>query len=101
MMAPEQWHAKGHGGLAFDGCWRCERARAICHSKLRYLTREAADAAVLRFNRQFGWAKQCTRYQCCWCKDWHLTTSRTKVQLKRGEKQRRKMLVGRRTMSEA
>jgi hypothetical protein len=92
--SPEQWHAKNHNRVvSITNCWKCQRAKAVCHSKLRYWTREAADLAVNRFNQTFGWAKQCTRYRCRWCGDWHLTTSRTKVQLKRGEKQRRKHLI--------
>jgi hypothetical protein len=93
-MPPLRYHEKNHDG-PFAGCWRCERAQAICRGKRRYDTRETADAAVRAVNEREGYASPVVRYRCRWCPSWHLTTARDKRRVKRAEKQRRKWVIGR------
>lgn len=95
-MSPERYHEKNHAGRTgdepFEGCWRCGRARAICKSKISYASYEDAQLAADEINIKEGYKSPLTRYVCRWCLLWHLTTAKTKIRVKRTEKQRRKWL---------
>jgi hypothetical protein len=94
-QSPERYHEENHvrrGRAAFTDCWDCQRARALCRSKRRFDSREAADAAVTELNESRAYERPVVRYRCRWCPGWHLTTARSKVRVKRAEKQRRKWL---------
>lgn len=93
-MDPERYHVKNHsdGAVPFADCRRCQRAQAICHSKRRFATWEEAEARAREINEGTAYARPMARYRCRWCPCWHLTTARTKVRVKRAEKQRRKWL---------
>lgn len=92
-MAPERYHERNHEGPPFEECRRCQRARAICRSKQRFETREAAQDAAQEVNEREAYASPVVRYRCRWCPFWHLTTARTGYRRKRVEKQRRRWLV--------
>lgn len=94
--SPERYHETNHvrrGRGAFEDCWDCQRARAICRSKNRFDTREAADANVKELNESRAYERPVVRYRCRWCLGWHMATARGKVGAHRAEKQRRKWLV--------
>jgi len=88
---PESYHRKRHDG-EFETCWSCTRARAICRSKVTYHDRVSAQEAIDRINEEKRYLQPVVRYMCRWCLLWHATTARTKVRVKRAEKQRRKWL---------
>lgn len=92
---PDVYHRRNHHG-EFDTCWDCQRARAICRSKIPFDTVEAVDASVKELNEQRGYQRPVQRYPCRWCPGWHMKTARKKHDVKRAEKQRRKWLVSRR-----
>jgi hypothetical protein len=89
------WHRKRHRRpeLPVEECWSCQRDRAICRSKISFATWQEASEWVDEFNRTYGYTKTVVRYRCRWCSGWHMATARTKNQVKRVEKARRKDAV--------
>jgi len=69
----------------------CARSRAVCKSKLNYVTREEAEKAVDEINRR-GTLYPMTRYLCRWCLRHHLTKATRPLARKRAERARRKRL---------
>jgi hypothetical protein len=93
--SPLRWHIKNHDRSVYSGdCWMCQRARALCRSKLRFPTREGVDAAVKALNEGTCYERPMVRYPCRWCLAWHMKTARRPEELKRAEKARRKWLRG-------
>lgn len=92
--SPLRWHLKNHDVTTHIGdCWQCQRSHAVCHSKLRFPTREGIDAAVRALNEGTRYVRPMTRYPCRWCLSWHMKTARKRDELRRAEKQRRKWLA--------
>lgn len=94
--SPERYHEENHvrrGRGAFEDCWDCQRAKALCRSKLRFGSWEAADAHAKALNESRAYERPVVRYRCRWCLGWHMATARGKVRTSRVEKQRRKWLV--------
>lgn len=98
LRTPERYHEDEHHG-PFADCWRCQRARAICRTKRRYDSYEAADGAVKAQNEAEAYVRPLVRYRCRWCLFWHATTARNPVRVKRAEKQRRKWLITKKMVS--
>lgn len=94
LLTPERYHAKNHV-FEFENCWRCQRARAICRTKIRFDSWQEAEGWVREFNEQREFADCVTRYRCRWCGGWHMTKANGPPSSKRAEKQRRKWLVRR------
>jgi hypothetical protein len=96
-MTPERWHAKKHddlverGLLNFEECHRCQRDRARCKSKMQIFDDPiSASRSAMAQNRETNWRRPVVPYRCVWCPYWHVATIKTRYQVKRAEKQRRK-----------
>lgn len=93
LLPPEQWHTKWHGPWPIDACWRCGRSRAVCRQKIPLWTVVEADAWVQDLNETRAYTPPVVRYRCRWCRYWHMKKARTRTELARAEKQRRKWLI--------
>jgi hypothetical protein len=92
-MDPERYHAKNHFDfIPFAECRKCQRAQAVCRGKRSYPSWQEADTAIVEINEADGYTRHLTRHRCRWCLVWHLATAKTKPQLHRSEKRRRKWL---------
>lgn len=99
MLSAFEWHLKHHrladGTVArTHECRRCIVAKAKCHDKIDYKSRECADKAALAINiERHWWPGACMKpYHCRYCMVWHLTTATREVDMKRVEKMRRKWM---------
>lgn len=88
----EKYHRKYHRWGPVENCWSCGRQRAICKSKLRYDTPEAADVVVRETREREQYTRPVARYHCRWCDGWHLTTHPKGAARHRVERARRKWL---------
>lgn len=93
MAPPQKYHRANHEG-PFDGCWRCDRARATCRSKIAFESLEEADEWVRELNETEGYERAVVRYRCRECLRWHMKTAKDKHEKRRAERARRKWLIG-------
>lgn len=70
-----------------ETCWMCARQRAICKSKVRYESLDAATAACDAYNSPTS-ERLMDSYRCYWSvgMHWHLTTARSTGRRKRARK---------------
>lgn len=80
-------------GTVIADCWYCQKAQAVCHSKIHWYNMGDALDAAESANVDREWkGRLLLTYRCPWCFDWHLKTARGTPQLKRVERMRRKWI---------
>lgn len=90
----EKYHKRNHNQYVhMDECWRCQRAEAICWSKVFYATGSEAARAADTINEENDWERPLIGYNCSWCHGYHLTTAeKWKGRKRKAEKRRRRII---------
>lgn len=108
-ISPEQWHEKRHSkrldcSPVFEECWRCQRSKSHCKSKIRFITWEEAREWVEELNQSREYVNPVYRYPCRWCSGWHMSSAdgkgpNGKTKARRVERERRRWLIQKRVGS--
>lgn len=84
-------HRRHHGRQPIATCWHCQRAYAMCLSKITYDTREAGAAVALEINLRDGLGNPVVQYPCDWGSKerphWHIAHATKRIQRKRARRQ--------------
>lgn len=91
-MGIQRRHDRSHRPGPMDQCWHCQRARAICRTKIRFATWYEADEWVTEFNESRNYTDTVWRYYCEWCNGWHMHRTKDKVSRLGVERARRQWL---------